>query len=178
MEQEWTSALRRARYLFLLAFLFRLQMWAFSLGQSPWTDLLKVDVLNCMGTHFAPADAAGLRHPKAARNVERGYCDWNRGDLTRHFNAELGLAAPAVSDYFVPNLNHFAIFPWASFIAFGVSAGCLLRMAKAEDMNRSMQWSALLGFGLLLSSQYFSNLPYSIYTSTDFWLNSPGLGFS
>src|SRR5450759_853942 len=38
---KWTGALRRARYLFLLAFLFRLQMWAFSLGQSPWTDLLK-----------------------------------------------------------------------------------------------------------------------------------------
>src|SRR5205807_4170904 len=46
---KWTGALRRARYLFILAFLFRFQMWAFSFGQSPWTDLLKVDVLNCMG---------------------------------------------------------------------------------------------------------------------------------
>ena len=38
-----------------------------------------------------------------------------------------------------------------------------------------MQWSALCGFGLLLAGQYFSNLPFSIYSHADFWLNSPAL---
>ena len=44
-------------------------------------------------------------------------------------------------------------------------------------MHRVMQWSAILGFGLILSGQYFSNLPYSLYPAVDFWLNSPGLIF-
>src|SRR5438552_17335053 len=48
-----TAALSRARYLFLLAFLFRLQTWAFSWPHARWTDLLKVDVLNSMGATAA-----------------------------------------------------------------------------------------------------------------------------
>ena len=44
-------------------------------------------------------------------------------------------------------------------------------------MHRLMQWSAILGFGLIISGQYFSNLPYSLYPAVDFWINSPGLIF-
>ncbi len=50
---RWRAALKRAGYLFVLAFLFRLQLWSFAFGQSPWTDLLKVDILNCMGFAIA-----------------------------------------------------------------------------------------------------------------------------
>src|SRR3954451_16550124 len=42
------SALKRARYLLIIAVLFRLQLWIFSLPWGKWTALLKVDVLNCM----------------------------------------------------------------------------------------------------------------------------------
>src|SRR6516164_2817362 len=48
----WTrvgTSLRRAGYLFLLAFAFRLQLWLFGWPNSPWTDLIRVDILNCMG---------------------------------------------------------------------------------------------------------------------------------
>jgi hypothetical protein len=40
-----------------------------------------------------------------------------------------------------------------------------------------MQWAAIIGFGLIIAAQYFSNLPYSLYPETDFWVNSPGLIF-
>ncbi len=175
--QKWTGALRRARYLFILAFLFRFQMWAFAFGQSPWTDLLKVDVLNCMGLTML------LLSPLALLALERRAV-WCAG-----IGTAIAALAPVVSmvdwtwlptpvsDYFVPNLNHFAIFPWAAFIAFGISFGSLLKMAKEADMNRLMQWSAIAGFGMLLAAQYFSNFPYSIYPKSDFWLNSPGLVF-
>ena len=36
-----------------------------------------------------------------------------------------------------------------------------------------MQWAALLGIGLIFGAQYFSNLPYSFYAKSDFWVNSP-----
>src|SRR5665213_1743814 len=47
------QALKRALFLFILAILFRLQGWIFAWGRSPWTDLLKVDILNVMGATAA-----------------------------------------------------------------------------------------------------------------------------
>src|SRR6266478_2587553 len=41
-------ALNRARYLLVLAFLFRVQLWAFSWPLNSAGAILKVDVLNCM----------------------------------------------------------------------------------------------------------------------------------
>src|SRR6266542_2450378 len=43
------AATRRAGYLLGVAFLFRLQLWLFGWPSSPWQDLFKVDILNCMG---------------------------------------------------------------------------------------------------------------------------------
>ena len=42
------TALRRAGYLGLLAFAFRIQLFLFGAPHSPAADLLKVDILNCM----------------------------------------------------------------------------------------------------------------------------------
>src|SRR5579863_5569266 len=46
---RFVAALKRAGQIFALAFAFRLQMWIVSIDKSPWTDLLRVDVLNTMG---------------------------------------------------------------------------------------------------------------------------------
>jgi uncharacterized membrane protein len=172
---RWGSALRRAGYLFSLAFLFRLQLWLFALPQSPWTDLFKVDVLNCMGfaialmsvmAIFTTADrvrlCAGLGVAIAIVAPLVSAIDWR-------------WVPPQISAYFVPSFQYFAFFPWAAFIAFGLSIGSALRLAKPEHMNRMMQWGTLAGFALILGGQYFSNLPYSLYPKSDFWLNSPGL---
>jgi uncharacterized membrane protein len=171
---RWKAALRRAGYLFSLAFLFRLQLWLFALPQ-PWTNLFKVDILNCMGfgialmsvmAIFTTADrvklCAGLGAAIAAASPLVSSIDWS-------------WLPQGVSAYFVPNYLYFAFFPWAAFIAFGISIGSALRLAKSEHMNRLMQWGTVLGFGLILGGQYFSNVPYSIYPKSEFWLNSPGL---
>ena len=173
--QRWGAALRRAGYLFLLAFLFRLQLWAFAYPQSPWTDLLKVDVLNCMGFSilllsimaiFTTADrvrlCAVLGAVIAGLSPVVSSIDWS-------------WMPPQLSAYFVPSYAYFAFFPWAAFIAFGMSIGSLVRLARPEQMNRVMQWATLAGIALILGGQYFSNFPYSIYPKSEFWLDSPGL---
>ncbi len=38
-----------------------------------------------------------------------------------------------------------------------------------------MAWTLGIGIGVALAAQYISNLPYSVYPKSDFWLNSPGL---
>src|SRR5579884_4325019 len=44
---RWRAAMKRSGYLFAVAFLFRLQLWLFTLGKNSWTDLIRVDILNC-----------------------------------------------------------------------------------------------------------------------------------
>jgi len=166
------TSLRRSGYLFLLAFAFRLQLWIFA-WPSPWTDLLRVDILNCMGLAVALLSVMAL-----FRTAER-----------MRFCAVLGLGIavvspwisqidwswmpPLVRNYLVPDYNFFGFFPWGAYLAFGVSAGSLLRLIPPESTERAMQWGALLGGALILTSQYFADLPFSIYAKSEFWLNSP-----
>jgi uncharacterized membrane protein len=171
------AALQRAGYLALLAVLFRFQLWLFGQPHTVWTDMLKVDILNCMAISIvAVSFLAVFTTAERARNgVVIGLA--------------IAVASPVVSlidpasipesvrMYLVPDTRYFSFFPWAAFVAFGVSAGSILRLVTADQMHRVMQWCALTGFGLIITAQYFSNLPYSLYSNSDFWLNSPGLVF-
>lgn len=169
------SSTRRAGYLFALAFAFRLTTYVLGFPSSPASELLRVDILNAMG--FAIAVFSLLAIFRTADRVR--------------FAAILGIAIAAVSPvvatldwtaipgpirhYLVPDYLYFGFFPWASFVAFGLSAGSIIRSLAPEQMERAAQWSALLGLGLILTSQYFSNLPYSFYPQSEFWLDSPWL---
>jgi fucose 4-O-acetylase-like acetyltransferase len=82
---------------------------------------------------------------------------------------------PFVRAYIVPDPNFFSFFPWAAFVAFGVSAGSVIRVAKEDDMMKVMQWASLFGIALMVGARYFANLPYSLYPNSDFWVNSPAL---
>ena len=73
----------------------------------------------------------------------------------------------------MPDLHAFGFFPWGAYLAFGMSAGSVIRTIPPEATERAMQWAALLGGGLILACQYFANLPYTVYAKSDFWLNSP-----
>jgi hypothetical protein len=171
------AAMRRAGYLLLLAFAFRIQLWAFGYPKSPVQDLLKVDILNCMA--LAIATMAGMAALTTAQRVHAGVVV---GALIAAFSPLVTLISgpdvPALLRmYFAPDANYFSYFPWASFVAFGIAAGSVLRLVTDDQMHRVMQWTSILGFGLIISGQYFSNLPYSLYPAVDFWLNSPGLIF-
>jgi uncharacterized membrane protein len=175
MFERWTAALKRGRYLLLIAVLFRLQLWAFSWGQGDWHDLFKVDVLNLMGVCFllfSPLALLPLAERVRAAAVT-GLVIACAAPLVS--GADLSFLHPYVAAYFKPSYVTFAIFPWGAFIAFGIAAGSMLKACRPEHLDRFMQWSALAGFGLVIGGQYFSNLPYSLYEKSEFWLNSPAL---
>lgn len=169
------AALKRSRYLFLVAFLFRLQLYIFGYPGSPAGELLRVDILNCMGM------AMLLFAPMAV------FSTFERIKLCSILGLVIAGLAPLVSmidpagvpwlirSYFFPSYNYFAFFPWASFLAFGMAAGSLLRIVKKEDMQQVMLWTMTIGLGVAGISYYFSNLPFSIYAKSEFWLNSPAL---
>ena len=170
--QRVLESLRRARYLFFLAFAFRLQLWVFGMP-APWQGLFKVDVLNCMGLSIALLSVMAL-----FKTVERIR-------LCAVLGLAIALLSPVISEmdwsgvpwivrnYIIPDYNSFGIFPWGAYLAFGVSAGSVIRAIPRESTERCMQWAALLGGALILVSQYMANSSFHVYAKSDFWLNSP-----
>lgn len=167
------AALLRARYLLILAVLFRVQMWVFAMGSSPWTDLFRVDVLNSMALGLAAMAPLALFTTR--QRVKYGALTGLAIAMASPLVSMLDLSGvhPFLRAWFVPDPNYFSFFPWASFIAFGICAGSILRLVQEEAMERVMLWSAFVGVALWAGGRYFADLPYSIYSKSDFWLNGP-----
>ena len=174
---RWAGALRRAGYVWGIAYLFRFTNWLGSWPSGSAGELTKVDILNCMG--LAMAAMAALAAAASKRRV--------------HFAAAAGLAIAAAAPV-VANLNwdgaprliheylaagqgrgRFAFFPCAAYVAFGLALGTIVKRTAAERMERLMQWSVLIGFALIFSAQYFFNAPYAVYERSNFWTDSPAL---
>ena len=141
------------------AIAFRLQMWIFALPVRPWTDLLRVDILNLMGAAAALLCVTALAH--GMQRVRWAAC---AGVALAGFapvmaSSNTGWIPEPVRDYFVPSAAAFSMLPWGSYLAFGLAAGSAIPLIRRGEWGRVMQWSALCGFGLLLAGQYFSNLP-------------------
>ncbi|MGH9608912.1 MAG: acyltransferase family protein [Bryobacteraceae bacterium] len=169
------AALKRSRYLFLLAFLFRIQLFVFGYPDSPANQLLKVDILNCMGMAmliFAPMAVFTTR--------ERIRLCTILGLVVACLSPFVSMIDPSnvpaiAASYFFPSYNEFGFFPWAAFLAFGMAGGSAIRLVKREDLGRAMLWTMCIGLALAIGAHYVSNLPYSVYPQSKFWLNSPGL---
>ncbi len=173
--QRVFAALKRSRYLFLLAFLFRFQLYVFGFPTSPADQLLKVDILNCMG--FAMLIMAPMAVFTTVERIR----------LCTVIGVVIAGLAPVVSQidgnsvpslirsYFFPSYNTFGFFPWAAFLAFGMVAGSVIRLVPKEELGHAMLWFLGIGLSLALVAHQVSNLPYSIYQKSEFWLNSPAL---
>ncbi len=171
--RRWMISVRRAGYLFLVAFAFRLQLWAFSWGQSPASDILRVDVLNCMGFALALMSVMSL-FPTA-----------DRVRLCAILGLAIACASPLVSQiqwgdtpwivksYVAPDHLFFGFFPWAAFVAFGLSFGSLLRSLDEDQIPTAMLWVGLTGLVLTFGAHTVSNLGISLYAKSDFWLDNP-----
>ncbi len=169
------GALKRSRYLFLIAFLFRIQLYVFGFPTSPAGELLRVDILNCMGMAmliFAPMAVFTTR--------ERIRLCTILGLLIAGLSPIVSMIDPngvpwIVRSYFFPSYNYFGFFPWASFLAFGMATGSVLRAVKQEDLGRTMLWILSIGVGLGVLAHSLSNMGYSLYPKSEFWLNSPAM---
>jgi uncharacterized membrane protein len=175
--KRWLVSLRRAGYIMGIALLFRITNWLGSLPHADPREITKVDILNCMALAMAAVSvAAALRSD-------------NRVRFAVFFALAVAVASPLVTnlawdgappllrEYLVPSAGrgHFPFFPCASYVGFGLAAGVLVKRIPAERMDRLMQWGAVIGLALIFVTQYFSNLPYSIYPQSNFWTDSPAL---
>lgn len=176
---RWLAALRRGAYVLGIAYLFRLSNCVASLPRPDWHELTKVDILNCMGlAMLCLSVAAVFDAPGRIRfALLAGIAVAVAAPIVA--NLPWGGTPPIVQEYLAPGQGqgrgHFPLFPNAAYLALGLAAGSIVKMAAQERFDRLMQWSLVIGFALVFSGQYFSNLPYSLYTNSSFWSDSPAL---
>jgi uncharacterized membrane protein len=174
---RYLVSLRRSGYILGIAFAFRCTNYLASLPHADTAEITKVDILNCMGVAMAAFSVAAAVDSRSRAR----------------FALAAALAVAAVSpvmanfswdgvpvllrEYLAagPGRGRFPFFPCAAYVGFGLAAGAIVKRAVEERLERLMQWSVAIGLALVWGGQYFSNLPYSIYTKSSFWTDSPAL---
>jgi uncharacterized membrane protein len=175
--RRWLVALKRGAYILGIAFAFRFTNWAASFPKSTLAEFLKVDILNCMGVGLMMLAACAFYEGAARARVAAaaGFAIAVASPVIA--NLDWSWAPSLLLDYVAPGprAGRFPFFPCASYLAFGLAAGTIAKRAAADRVERVMQWSVLIGITAIFVAQYLTNLPYSVYTKSSFWSDSPGL---
>jgi uncharacterized membrane protein len=173
--RRWTGALRRGAYVLGIAYAFRLTNYLAGLPGSHWSEIVKVDILNCMGAGMCVFAVLAMIRPA------------RRAQLAAALGLVIAAAAPLVSgldwgsapfllrDYLQPHFGRFPLFPWTAYLAFGLAAGTVLKRSAPDRLERLIEWGALTGIPMIFGAWYFANVPFSLYARSEFWLNSPML---
>ena len=174
---RWLVALRRAGYVWGIAYLFRLGNWAGSWPHAMAQEITKVDILNCMGLAMAALAVLAVTPSKSRAQLAAAAGLAITAASPVIANLDWGGVPSLIHEYLAPGLGRgsFAFFPCAAYVAFGLATGTVVKRIDAGRMERLMQWSVLTGSALVFAAQYFSNLPYSIYAKSSFWTDSPAL---
>lgn len=174
------------RGLMILGFgvLFRLQEYLIAYPWAPWTDLLRVDILNTIGISLA---LAGLT-PLIARTR------WQRVAASTALALAIALATPPLwtthKPDFLPwwlasyiNGGHttyqpaawlFPIFPWTAFTFAGAAVGFfLVQFIRLRRQHIAVAGLAAAGVVLWLLARWFDSLPVRVYAVYDYWHTSP-----
>lgn len=178
------TTIRRGAEIFGLGLLFRVQEYALGYRWRPWTDLLRVDILNTIGVSMmlmgvvcwfarrrrtnallAAAVAAGiaLATPPLWTTWQPRWLPWF---LESYINGCHNLGTPQAW--------LFPLFPWAAFAFAGLTAGFFLM----SDWGREKQAQATLILGgagaiCIALGLWFDALPVRMYAVYDFWHASP-----
>ncbi len=185
------QTLRRGAEIFAFGLLFRLQEYLIAWGWAPWSDLLRVDILNTLGismmmmavlcwfvlsvaTNQPPRGRLVLASAAAALTIS--LCTpplwttlrphWLPWPIQSYMNGVHNLGEPQ------PWL--FPIFPWAAFAFAGLSAGFLLQADwTRQRQSRVFVSSGIAGAILIAITRWLDHQPWQFYANYDFWHTSP-----
>jgi uncharacterized membrane protein len=187
------TTILRGGEIFLLAILFRLQEFILAMGHAPWTDLLRVDVLNVialslilmgMVCRLASIGASGDVQALRKRTTVAAFASaaaiavvtpplwttwqphWRAWWLESYING--------VHTFGAPQHWLFPVFPWTAFAFAGLLVGFLL----LSDWSRSNEAASLAvagssGIALIALGVWLDARPVQLYAVHDFWHTSP-----
>jgi uncharacterized membrane protein len=183
----------RGVQVFLLALLFRVQEFLLGLPHAPWTDLLRVDILNVIGLSLVMtglecrvAAMGGAHDVRLLRNKSIGIAvgmattiavvtpqlwttwqpHWRAWWLESYVNG--------VHTFGTPQPWLFPLFPWSAFAFAGLAAGFLLQSDWARGKETlAMILAGVGGVTLIALGIWLDARPLQLYAVHDFWHTSP-----
>jgi uncharacterized membrane protein len=172
------AGVRRGLEVFLYAVLFRLWMYASGRFSAP-RELLRVDVLNCIGLSLILVAAVVVPWTSRPRRM------WAAVGLCAAIALLTPLAWDAPWPGWIPRPllayvsgrgwgSYFPIFPWAGFTAAGAAVALLIDQAR-DPRREPLTMAALTagGAGLIPLSLFVDRVSPSVYPVYDFWWTSP-----
>ncbi len=190
------ATIRRGGEIFVFGLLFRLQMFILGQGHppAPWTDLLRVDVLNMIGLSMVAmgivcwcvakigeaTDIGELRRKMvwSAAAIALGialltpplWTTWRPRRLLWFLESYVN----GVHIYDKPQPWLFPFFPWAGFAFAGLAVGFFLMTDWARSQQaKATAFLAAAGAGIAGVALLAAAQPIHIYAEYDFWHTSP-----
>jgi uncharacterized membrane protein len=176
---------RRGLEIWGLGLLLRLQEYLIAFPWAPWTDLLRVDILNCIGASLVLIGLLLYVSPTWRRLVVNAAVacsavtllaplvwthnfSWLPWFIASYFNG--------VHNQGKPLSWMFPLFPWAAFAFAGVVVGCLILSERAKRIEGPR--AAIIGSaGLIIAFLGYSldHSPVALFPPHmyDFWHTSP-----
>jgi uncharacterized membrane protein len=186
------TTIGRGAEIFGLGMLFRLQEFVISLGWAPWSDLLRVDILNSIAMAMMLMGVACWAVAAAGGGLR------SLAVMGAAFSLVIAVLTPLlwtvwrphwlpwpIESYFdgvhnqgIPQRGLFPIFPWGGFAFAGLALGFVL----SSDWARRKEAAVIAGAGLagvaVIGLAYWLDLRSTqIYPVYDFWHTSPNFFF-
>jgi uncharacterized membrane protein len=184
------TTIKRGAEIYGFGLLFRLQEYLISFPWAPWTDLLRMDVLNCIGISMMLMGVVCwlTSAPEAGRARVRGvwggaatalaismltpplWTTWRPAWLPWPLQTVLD----GVHNLGAPQAWLFPIFPWSAFAFAGLACGFILLSDWAK--TRLAITVLLIGAGgaaLILVARWLDHSSWQLYSVYDFWHTSP-----
>lgn len=194
------TTIRRGAEIFGLGLLFRIQEFALGYRWSPWTDLLRVDILNMIGLSMmlmgvlcwltanrTDAPASALPQTISSSRTRNTVSALLAATLvamatpllwTAHRPSQLPWPLESyvngVHIFGNPQPWLFPIFPWSAFAFAGLAVGFFLFTPSAKR-NEALIFAAIGGTGMLacILSLLLDRSPLRLYSVYDYWHTSP-----
>ena len=178
------AAIRRGGEIFGLGLLFRAQEFVLGQPSAPWTDLLRVDILNTIGLSMMLMGAVcwiaktRARSAILAAGVAAGialttpplWTTWRPRFLPWYLESYIN----GVHTYPAPQPWLFPIFPWTAFAFAGLAAGFLLFSEWAvEHPAKAAAAFGAAGLAFFYFSSWIDAVPMQLYAVYDYWHSSP-----
>lgn len=178
------TTIRRGAEIFGLGLLFRVQEFALGQPWSPWTDLLRVDILNSIGislmlmglvcrlakTRAGNTMLAAIAAIGIAMATPPMWTTWQPHWLPWYVESYVN----GVHTFARPQPWLFPIFPWAAFAFAGLAVGFLLISDWAmKNLAKATSIAGVAGVSLFFLATWLDSLPKHLYAVYDYWHTSP-----
>jgi uncharacterized membrane protein len=174
----------RGAEILALGYGFRFQEYLLGLPWAPWTDLLRVDILNTIGFSmiwmgvvcwFARTRAANLALALVATAAialatPPLYTTWRPSSLPWYLESYIN----GVHTFKTPQAWLFPVFPWAAFAFAGLALGFFLFDDWAmKNQAKVVAFLGALGIALYYFSMWLDARPVQLFAVYDYWHTSP-----